>query len=37
MLQRWLTRICEDPILLQDEELRSFIDNDFGVRIPLVL
>ncbi|KAF8580603.1 hypothetical protein K439DRAFT_1356546 [Ramaria rubella] len=30
MLQRWLTRICEDPILLQDEELRSFIDSDFG-------
>ncbi|KAF8521831.1 Vps5 C terminal like-domain-containing protein [Gautieria morchelliformis] len=30
MLQRWLTRICEDPILLQDEEVRSFIDSDFG-------
>jgi PX domain len=36
MLQRWLTRICEDPVLLQDEELRSFIDNDLGVRILLV-
>ena len=30
MLQRWLTRICEDPILLQEEELRSFIESDFG-------
>ena len=32
MLQRWLTRICEDPILLEDEELRLFIESDFGVR-----
>ncbi|KZT29244.1 hypothetical protein NEOLEDRAFT_1056556 [Neolentinus lepideus HHB14362 ss-1] len=30
MLQRWLTRICEDPILIMDEELRSFIESDFG-------
>ncbi|KIP12746.1 hypothetical protein PHLGIDRAFT_61068, partial [Phlebiopsis gigantea 11061_1 CR5-6] len=30
MLQRWLTRICEDPILTQEEELRSFIESDFG-------
>lgn len=30
MLQRWLTRICEDPILIQEEELRSFIESDFG-------
>ncbi|KIJ56974.1 hypothetical protein M422DRAFT_238559 [Sphaerobolus stellatus SS14] len=30
MLQRWLSRICEDPILLQDEELRLFIESDFG-------
>ncbi|OBZ76052.1 Vacuolar protein sorting-associated protein 17, partial [Grifola frondosa] len=30
MLQRWLTRICEDPILLYEEELRSFIESDFG-------
>lgn len=30
MLQRWLTRICEDPILLNEEELRSFIESDFG-------
>jgi hypothetical protein len=30
MLQRWLTRICEDPILVHDEELRSFIESDFG-------
>ncbi|KAI0832621.1 Vps5 C terminal like-domain-containing protein [Trametes gibbosa] len=30
MLQRWLTRICEDPILIHEEELRSFVENDFG-------
>lgn len=30
MLQRWLTRICEDPILLHEEEVRSFIESDFG-------
>ncbi|KAG5648863.1 hypothetical protein DXG03_000212 [Asterophora parasitica] len=30
MLQRWTTRVCEDPILLYDEDLRSFIENDFG-------
>ncbi|KDQ08900.1 hypothetical protein BOTBODRAFT_191510 [Botryobasidium botryosum FD-172 SS1] len=30
MLQRWFTRICEDPILLKEEELRSFIESDFG-------
>ncbi|KAG2369680.1 Vps5 C terminal like-domain-containing protein [Suillus spraguei] len=30
MLQRWLTRICEDPIVIHDEELRSFIESDFG-------
>lgn len=30
MLQRWLTRVCEDPILLGDEDLRSFIESDFG-------
>lgn len=33
MLQRWFTRVCEDPILLNDEELRSFIESDFGVRV----
>jgi len=31
MLQRWLTRICEDPILLHDEEVRSFVESDFGI------
>ncbi|KAF9054947.1 hypothetical protein BDZ89DRAFT_1087736 [Hymenopellis radicata] len=31
MLQRWITRVCEDPILLHDEDLRSFIESDFGV------
>ncbi|PCH40880.1 hypothetical protein WOLCODRAFT_137052 [Wolfiporia cocos MD-104 SS10] len=30
MLQRWLARICEDPILIHEEELRSFIESDFG-------
>jgi hypothetical protein len=30
MLQRWFTRVCEDPILLQDEDLRAFIESDFG-------
>ena len=30
MLQRWITRVCEDHILLNDEDLRSFIENDFG-------
>lgn len=29
-LQRWLTRIAEDPVLQRDEELRSFIESDFG-------
>lgn len=29
-LQRWLTRICEDSVLQRDEELRSFIESDFG-------
>lgn len=30
MLQRWLTRVCEDSILVHDEDLRSFIESDFG-------
>ncbi|PIL37328.1 hypothetical protein GSI_01021 [Ganoderma sinense ZZ0214-1] len=30
MLQRWLTRVCEDPILIHEEELRSFVESDFG-------
>lgn len=30
ILQRWLTRVCEDPILLHDEDIRSFIESDFG-------
>lgn len=30
MLQRWITRVCEDPFLLHDEDLRAFIENDFG-------
>lgn len=31
MLQRWLTRVCEDPVLMHDEEVRSFVESDFGV------
>lgn len=31
MLQCWLTRICEDPVILKDDELRSFIESEFGV------
>ncbi|KAF9534782.1 Vps5 C terminal like-domain-containing protein [Crepidotus variabilis] len=30
MLQRWITRVCEDPILINDEDVRSFIESDFG-------
>jgi type IV secretory pathway TrbF-like protein len=30
-LQRWLTRVCEDPVLQKDDELRSFLESDFGV------
>jgi hypothetical protein len=30
MLQRWVQRVCEDPILLHDEELRAFVESDFG-------
>jgi len=30
MLQRWITRVCEDPILIHDEDVRSFIEGDFG-------
>ncbi|KAF8605343.1 hypothetical protein BDV93DRAFT_537403 [Ceratobasidium sp. AG-I] len=30
MLQRWFSRVCEDPILIQEDEVRSFIESDFG-------
>ncbi len=30
MLHRWLSRICEDPILITEEEVRSFVESDFG-------
>ncbi|KDR83886.1 hypothetical protein GALMADRAFT_219715 [Galerina marginata CBS 339.88] len=33
MLQRWITRVCEDPILLHDEDVRSFIESDFGYQL----
>jgi hypothetical protein len=29
-LQRWFSRICEDPVLQNEDELRSFIESDFG-------
>ena len=35
ILQRWLTRICEDPVVIHDEELRSFVESDFGVCISI--
>ncbi|KAF8338828.1 Vps5 C terminal like-domain-containing protein [Cantharellus anzutake] len=30
MLQRWLTRVCDDPVLISDEDVRSFVESDFG-------
>lgn len=30
-LQRWFSRVCEDAVLQKDDELRSFIESDFGV------
>ncbi|KIY69724.1 vacuolar protein sorting-associated protein vps17 [Cylindrobasidium torrendii FP15055 ss-10] len=30
MLQRWMSRVCEDTILIYDEDLRSFVESDFG-------
>ncbi|KAG9104204.1 Vacuolar protein sorting-associated protein 17 [Ceratobasidium sp. 370] len=30
MLQRWFSRVCEDPILVREDEIRSFIESDFG-------
>lgn len=32
-LQRWFTRVSEDPVLMRDEELRNFIESDFGVSL----
>ncbi|EUC66433.1 vacuolar protein sorting-associated protein [Rhizoctonia solani AG-3 Rhs1AP] len=29
-LQRWITRVCEDSVLMREDELRSFIESDFG-------
>ncbi|RXK38440.1 hypothetical protein M231_04349 [Tremella mesenterica] len=29
-IQRWFTRICEDVVLMKDDELRNFIESDFG-------
>lgn len=29
-LQRWFSRVCEDPVLQKEDELRSFIESDFG-------
>jgi len=33
-IQRWFARICDDPIIQRDEELRSFVESDFGVSKP---
>ena len=30
-IQRWFSRVATDPVLLQDEEVRSFVESDFGV------
>ncbi|ORX35138.1 hypothetical protein BD324DRAFT_634023 [Kockovaella imperatae] len=29
-LQRWFTRVCDDPVLMRDDELRSFIESEFS-------
>ncbi|CAD6591172.1 MAG: Vacuolar protein sorting-associated protein 17 [Tremellales sp. Tagirdzhanova-0007] len=29
-LQRWFTRVCEDTVMLRDDEVRSFIEPNFG-------
>ncbi|ODN89723.1 hypothetical protein L198_06417 [Cryptococcus wingfieldii CBS 7118] len=29
-LQRWLSRVCEDPVLMKEHELRSFIEAEFS-------
>jgi len=36
-LQRWFTRICEDPVLQKDDELRLFIESDFGVGVTIFI
>jgi hypothetical protein len=30
MLQKWMSRICDDSVLHHDEDLRAFIESDFG-------
>ncbi|TXT13152.1 hypothetical protein VHUM_01553 [Vanrija humicola] len=29
-LQKWFSRICDDPVLQKEDEVRSFIESDFG-------
>ncbi|OXG96290.1 vacuolar protein sorting-associated protein vps17 [Cryptococcus neoformans A2-102-5] len=29
-LQRWFSRVCEDPVLMRQDEVRSFIESNFG-------
>lgn len=29
--QKWVARICSDPAIMRDDELRSFIESDFSV------
>lgn len=30
-LQRWFARVCDDAVIQKDDELRNFIESDFGV------
>lgn len=30
--QKWVVRLTSDPAVIRDEETRSFIESDFGVR-----
>lgn len=33
-IQRWISRVTSDPMLVRDDELRSFVESDFGVSQP---
>jgi len=30
--QRWVVRLTGDPAVIRDDETRSFVESDFGVR-----
>lgn len=32
--QKWVVRLMQDQAVVRDEETRSFVENDFGVRLP---